>query len=46
MLKKALEIGISRRKFFYLKKKLEITEPIKLKEKILKKLKNFMLIWV
>ena len=35
-LEKSLEIGISRRTFFYLKKKLKTTAPIKPKEKILK----------
>jgi hypothetical protein len=34
-LEKALEIGISRREFFYLKKNLKNTKPIKIKEKIL-----------
>lgn len=37
-LEKALEIGISRREFYYLKKKFENKEPVKLKEKFLKKL--------
>lgn len=37
-LEKALEIGISRREFFYLKKKLKSQKPIKFKEKILNKL--------
>lgn len=37
-LEKALEIRISRRTFFYLKEKMKNTKPIKLKEKILKKL--------
>ncbi|MCV0430469.1 hypothetical protein [Nitrosopumilus sp.] len=37
-LEKALELGISRRMFFYLKKKLEYKIPLKLKEKTLKKL--------
>jgi hypothetical protein len=42
-LEKALEIGISRRTFFYLKKKLQSSEPIKLKEKILRKFQKFVL---
>lgn len=33
-LEKALEIGISRREFFYLKRKLQSSKHIKLKEKI------------
>ena len=35
-LEKALEIGISRRTFFYLKNKLKDTKPIRMKEKVLK----------
>jgi hypothetical protein len=42
-LEKALEIGISRREFFYLKKKLQSSEPIKLKEKVLRKFQKFVL---
>jgi len=37
-LEKALEMKISRRTFYYLKRKLINTDKIKLKEKILKKL--------
>lgn len=39
-LEKALEIGISRRTFFYLKKRLKSEKSIKLKEKILQKLEH------
>ncbi len=42
-LDKALKIGISRRTFFYLKKKLINKKQIKLKEKILRKLERFAL---
>jgi len=35
-LEKALEMGISRRTFFYLKKKSKNTQQIKMKEKVLK----------
>ena len=42
-LEKALEIGMSRREFFYLKRKLESTDkPLRLKEKILIRLNNFI----
>ena len=40
---KSKKIGISRRGFFYLKRKLESTnKPLRLKEKILIRLNNFI----
>ena len=40
---KSKKIGISRRGFFYLKRKLESTDkPLRLKEKILIRLNNFI----
>lgn len=40
-LEKALEIGISRREFYYLKKKIKENDAIQIKIKTLEKLKKY-----